>query len=269
MDVERYRVLPGSRVELSAWDPEDQQLYDGNKKKGKKALLPLNRRLETLQELLYAENKHKLLVVLQGADTAGKDGTIRHVFEGVNPQGVKVASFKVPTPAELAHDYLWRVHQQTPGRGEIVIFNRSHYEDVLVVRVHNLVPVEVWQRRYEQINAFEAMLADEGTTILKFFLHISKEEQKKRLQDRLTDPEKQWKFSRGDLAERQHWDRYMEAYEVMLSKTSTVQAPWYIVPANRKWYRNLVVSQVILAALERLEMRYPEPESGLDGVVIE
>jgi PPK2 family polyphosphate:nucleotide phosphotransferase len=237
MDVERYRVLPGSRVELSAWDPEDQQLYDGNKKKGKKALLPLNRRLETLQELLYAENKHKLLVVLQGADTAGKDGTIRHVFEGVNPQGVKVASFKVPTPAELAHDYLWRVHQQTPGRGEIVIFNRSHYEDVLVVRVHNLVPVEVWQRRYEQINAFEAMLADEGTTILKFFLHISKEEQKKRLQDRLTDPEKQWKFSRGDLAERQHWDRYMEAYEVMLSKTSTAQAPWYIVPANRKWLR--------------------------------
>ncbi len=173
MDVERYRVLPGSRVELSEWDPEDQQLYDGSKEKGKKALLPLNQRLETLQELLYAENKHKLLVVLQGADTAGKDGTIRHVFEGVNPQGVKVASFKVPTPVELAHDYLWRVHQQMPGRGEIVIFNRSHYEDVLVVRVHNLVAGEVWQRRYEQINAFESMLADEGTTILKFFLHIS------------------------------------------------------------------------------------------------
>jgi PPK2 family polyphosphate:nucleotide phosphotransferase len=262
MDVERYRVLPGSRVELSEWDPEDQQLYNGSKEKGKKALLPLNQRLETLQELLYAENKHRLLVVLQGADTAGKDGTIRHVFEGVNPQGVKVASFKVPTPVELAHDYLWRVHQQMPGRGEIVIFNRSHYEDVLVVRVHNLVAGEVWQRRYEQINAFEAMLADEGTTILK-------EEHKKRLQDRLTDREKQWKFSRGDLAERQHWDRYTEAYEVMLSKTSTVQAPWYIVPANRKWYRNLVVSQVILAALERLEMRYPEPESGLDAVVIE
>jgi PPK2 family polyphosphate:nucleotide phosphotransferase len=269
MDVERYRVLPGSRVELSEWDPEDQQLYNGSKEKGKKALLPLNQRLETLQELLYAENKHRLLVVLQGADTAGKDGTIRHVFEGVNPQGVKVASFKVPTPVELAHDYLWRVHQQMPGRGEIVIFNRSHYEDVLVVRVHNLVAGEVWQRRYEQINAFEAMLADEGTTFQNFFLQNSNVDNKTRLQDRLTDREKQWKFSRGDLAERQHWDRYTEAYEVMLSKTSTVQAPWYIVPANRKWYRNLVVSQVILAALERLEMRYPEPESGLDAVVIE
>jgi PPK2 family polyphosphate:nucleotide phosphotransferase len=269
MNVDKYRVAPGSKIDLSKWDADDKRLYDGDKQEGREALPALNKELEALQELLYAEGKHKVLVVLQGIDTAGKDGTIRHVFEGVNPQGVRVASFKVPTPVELAHDYLWRIHQQTPRRGEIVIFNRSHYEDVLVVRVHNLAPPEVWGRRYEHINAFEKTLTDEGATILKFFLHISKDEQKQRLQERLDTPEKHWKFSKADLAERKRWDDYMAAYEAVLSKTSTDYAPWYIVPANRKWYRNLVVSHVIINTLEGLNMRFPEAEAGLAEIVIE
>lgn len=267
--MERYRVKPGSQINLSQWNPDDKSAFDGKKQKGRKALRALNERLESLQELLYAEDKHKVLVVLQAMDTGGKDGTIRHVFEGINPQGVKVASFKVPTPEELAHDYLWRVHKQTPGQGEIIIFNRSHYEDVLVVRVHNLAPPQVWGRRYAHINDFERLLADEGTTILKFFLHISLDEQKERLQARLGEPHKRWKFSLGDLDERKLWPDYMRAYEDVLSKTSTEWAPWYIVPANRKWYRNLVVATVLVEALEGLDMRYPQPEEGLEGVVIE
>ncbi|MBE2239740.1 MAG: polyphosphate kinase 2 family protein [Caldilineaceae bacterium] len=269
MITDKYRVATHRKIDLKTWEPDDKDLFEGGKKEGEAALPPLNTRLETLQELLYAEGKHKLLIVLQGMDTSGKDGVIRHVFEGVNPQGVSVASFKAPTPLELAHDYLWRVHQQTPARGQIVIFNRSHYEDVLVVRVHNLVPPEVWKRRYAQINAFEQQLAEEGTTILKFFLHISKEEQKQRLQKRLDDPEKQWKFSTGDLAERKLWDEYLAAYTAVLEKTSTAYAPWYIVPADRKWYRNLVISHVIIQTLEGLHMRYPAPETGLGDIVIE
>jgi PPK2 family polyphosphate:nucleotide phosphotransferase len=267
--MEQYRVKPGSQVDLGQWDPNDKTAFAGDKREGRKALLALNGRLEELQELLYAEHKHRVLVVLQALDTGGKDGTIRHVFEGVNPQGVKVAGFKVPTPEELDHDYLWRVHKRVPGKGEIVIFNRSHYEDVLVVRVHNLVPPEVWGRRYTQINDFERMLAEEGTTILKFFLHISKDEQKERLQARLDEPHKRWKFSLGDLEERKLWPVYMAAYEDVLSKTSTESAPWYIVPANRKWYRNLVVGTVMVQTLEGLKMCYPQPEEDLDGVVIE
>lgn len=269
MNTDRYRIAPDSKLDLTAWDPDDKHLFDGDKQAGEAALPALSKRLEALQELLYAEGKHKVLIVLQGMDTAGKDGTIRHVFEGVNPQGVRVASFKAPTPLELAHDYLWRIHQQTPARGQIVIFNRSHYEDVLVVRVHNLVPPEVWKRRYDQINAFERQLAEEGTTILKFFLHIGKDEQKQRLQERLDEPEKRWKFSTGDLAERKFWDDYQTAYTAVLEKTSTTHAPWYIVPANRKWYRNLVISHAIIKTLEGLNMRYPEPEAGLDQIVIE
>lgn len=269
MDVDQYRVAPGAKIDLNKWDADDKSLFEGGKGKGQEALPALNQQLESLQELLYAEGKHKVLIVLQGMDTAGKDGVIRHVFNGVNPQGVKVASFKVPTPLEMAHDYLWRIHKETPGRGEIVIFNRSHYEDVLVVRVHTLVPPEVWERRYEHINAFEKILADEGTTILKFFLHISKEEQRQRLQERLDTPKKHWKFSAADLAERKLWDQYMAAYEAVLSKTSTAHAPWYIVPANRKWYRNLVISHVIIQTLERLNMRFPEAKPGLDQIVIE
>ena len=267
--MDTYRVKPGDKIKLNKWDPDGGEVAEVGKKAGNKEMLKLNDRLEALQELLYAESKQKVLIVLQAMDTGGKDGAIRHVFDGVNPQGVRVASFKVPTPEERAHDYLWRVHKQTPGSGEMVIFNRSHYEDVLVVRVHELVPKAVWSRRYEQINNFERMLAEEGTTILKFYLHISPDEQKERLQARLDEPHKNWKFSTGDLAERKRWDEYMQAYEDMLSKTSTKWAPWYIIPANRKWLRNLLMSQIIVDTLEGLDMKYPEPEEGLDKVVIE
>lgn len=269
MDVERYRVKPGHAVKLDAWDAGDKSQYDGDKESAEAELRKLNRRLEALQELLWAEGKRKVLVVLQAMDTGGKDGVISHVFEGVNPQGVKVAAFKAPSAEDLAHDYLWRIHKQTPGKGEIVIFNRSHYEDVLVVRVHNLVSEEVWKRRYDQINAFEKLLAEEGTTILKFYLHISRDEQKERLEARLADPEKRWKFSTGDLAERKLWPDYMAAYEAALQRTSTEHAPWYVVPANRKWYRNLVISHVLINALTALDMHYPAAEEGLDKIVVE
>lgn len=267
--MDRYRGKPGDQIDLRQWDPNDIGAFIGGKKEAKEALDALNDRLEELQELLYAENKHKLLVVLQAMDSGGKDGTIRHVFEGVNPQGVKVASFKVPTKEELAHDYLWRAHKVTPGKGEIVIFNRSHYEDVLVVRVHNLVPHEVWGKRYEHINQFERMLADEGTTILKFFLHIDLQEQKERLQARLDNPQKQWKFSLGDLDERKLWPEYTRAYQDVLNKTSTEWAPWFIVPSNHKWYRNYVIASILVDSLEGLDMHYPQPEDDLSGVVIE
>jgi PPK2 family polyphosphate:nucleotide phosphotransferase len=209
------------------------------------------------------------MVVLQAMDTGGKGGTIRHVFQGVNPQGVKVSSFKAPSKEELDHDYLWRVHRRTPCTGEIMIFNRSHYEDVLVVRVHNLVPAEVWKRRYRHINDFERMLTNEGTKILKFYLHIGWEEQKERFQMRLENQNKQWKFSLGDLEERKLWTEYMRAYEDMLSKTSTEEAPWYIVPANRKWYRNLVVATLLVDTIEGLSLSYPEPEDNLSEIVVE
>ncbi|MGD2146254.1 MAG: polyphosphate kinase 2 family protein [Anaerolineae bacterium] len=264
--MDRYRVRPGSEIDLNSWDPNDTSAFDGDKGEGKDALRALNKRLEDLQELLWAEQEQRLLVVLQAMDAGGKDGTIRHVFEGVNPQGVRVANFKVPTRKELAHDYLWRVHKQVPGKGEIVIFNRSHYEDVLVVRVAGLAPPEVWKRRYGHINEFERMLADEGTTILKFYLHIDRDEQRERFQDRLD--EKPWKFSTGDLDTRAQWPQYMEAFEDVLSRTSTDWAPWYIVPANRKWYRNLVVGSVLVEVLEGLDMAYPKPEEGLESVVI-
>lgn len=257
--MDQYRVKPGSRVDLGQWDPNDTSAFPAGKDKAAKRLQALNQSLDELQELLYAEHKHKLLIVLQAMDTGGKDGTIRHVFEGVDPLGVRVASFKVPTPDELDHDFLWRVHKQTPGKGEIVIFNRSHYEDVLVVRVHDLVPRQVWSKRYALINDFERMLAEEGTTILKFYLHIDLDEQKERLQDRLDKPDKRWKFNPGDLEERKLWPKYMQAYEDALSQTSTDWAPWYIVPANRKWYRDLVVSSVIVETLKGLQMSYPEP----------
>ncbi len=265
--MEHHRVPAGAAVFLEEWDPGDTGGIDRHEAKHR--IKELNRRLEALQELLYAEGKHRLLVVLQATDTGGKDGTIRHVFDGTNPQGVKVASFKKPTPRELAHDYLWRVHAKTPGTGEIVIFNRSHYEDVLVVRVHDVVPEEQWARRYGHIRAFEQLLADEGTTILKFFLHISRDEQKERLQARLDDPTKHWKFSLGDLDERKKWDDYQRAFEDMLSRTSSDDAPWYVVPADHKWYRNLVVLSVLVETLEGLQMAYPEPKDDLSGVVVE
>jgi PPK2 family polyphosphate:nucleotide phosphotransferase len=267
--VNKYRVAPGTKVNLSNWEPDDTAAAPGDKHETKKILLDRNQELETLQEMFYAQHQHKLLIVLQGMDTSGKDGTIRHVFEGVNPQGVRVASFKVPTPEELDHDYLWRVHKQVPGKGMITIFNRSHYEDVLVVRVHNLVPKKVWAKRYEQINAFEQMLAEEGTTVLKFFLNISFEEQKDRLQARLDDPNKHWKFNLGDLNERKRWPAYIQAYEDVLSKTSTKWAPWYIIPANRTWYRNYTIAKIIIATLKDLKLAYPTVEEDLDNVKID
>ena len=267
--MEKYKVKPGQEIQLKDWDPQETSGFEGDKKEGKQAILELNEELEILQEKLYAEHKHKVLVVLQGMDTSGKDGTIRHVFEGVNPQGVRVASFKVPTQEEADHDYLWRVHKQTPGKGEITIFNRSHYEDVLVVRVHDLVPEDIWKKRYEQINRFEKLLANEGTTILKFFLHISPEEQKERLIARQVDPQKQWKFSSNDVKERKYWKDYTKAYEAVLSKTSTEWAPWYIIPANRKWYRNLIISKVLIKTLDDLEIKYPETEENIENIVIE
>jgi PPK2 family polyphosphate:nucleotide phosphotransferase len=267
--MKRYLVKSGEKVSLKKYNPSDKSYFDGDKEESKGELLKINARLEELQELLYAEHKHKVLIVLQAMDSGGKDGTIRHVFDGVNPQGVKVASFKVPTKEELDHDYLWRVHKHTPGKGEIVIFNRSHYEDVLVVRVNELVPKSVWRRRFKHIRDFEKLLSDEGTTILKFFLHIDLDEQKERFQARLDTPHKRWKFRLGDLEERKLWDDYIAAYEEAISRTSTNWAPWYIIPANRKWYRNLVISRIIVDTLESLKMRYPEPEEDLNGVVIE
>lgn len=267
--MKHYMVETGSSVDLTTWDPNDKSVYPIKKKEGIKQLDSLTLKLEELQELLYAQHKHKVLIVLQAMDTGGKDGTIRHVFEGVNPSGVRVASFKVPTNEELDHDYLWRVHKQAPGKGEIVIFNRSHYEDVLVVRVHKLVPKSVWSKRYAQINDFERMLVEEGTTILKFFLHIDKKEQKSRLQARLDTPNKQWKFSVGDLAERKLWPEYLEAYQDAISSTSSEWAPWYIVPANRKWYRNLVIANIIIQTLTNLKMDYPEPTEKLNEISIE
>ncbi len=266
--MDRYRILPGKKVKLKDWDPNDTSVLK-DRDAAEKKFKQLNGELEKLQELLYAENRHKVLVVLQTVDTGGKDGTIRSVFEGVNPAGVRVASFKVPTPLELAHDYLWRIHAQTPAKGELVIFNRSHYEDVLVVRVHKLVPENVWSRRYEHINAFERLLADEGTLILKFFLHIDRDEQKERLLERIKDPTKQWKFNSGDLKERALWGEYEKAYEDALEKTSTPWAPWYVVPANRNWYRNLVVASVLVNALKDLKMEYPKPEENLSSIVID
>src|SRR3989304_1482815 len=264
--MKQYLVKPGNRVNLDGWDPSDSSAFDGDKRAAQKKLKKLNDELINLQELLYAEHKHKVLIVLQGIDTSGKDGAIEHVFHGVNPQGVRVASFKVPTPEEMDHDYLWRVHKQTPGKGEIVIFNRSHYEDVLVVRVHELVPEMVWKKRYEQIREFERQLVQEGTIILKFFLHIDLEEQKERLQARLDDPTKIWKFNSADIKERARWDEYIDAYEDAINKTSTAEAPWYIVPANKKWYRNLVIANVLVYTLKKLDMEYPLPAEDLSGI---
>ena len=261
--MEQYRIPPETKVDLSQYATSYQGELD--KITGKSQLMEHNRALSDIQELMYAEHKQKLLVVLQGIDTSGKDGTIEHVFGDVNPQGTKVISFKVPTKEELDHDYLWRVHQHTPGDGEIVIFNRSHYEDVLVVRVHDLAPKEVWKKRYDQINAFEKLLAEEGTTIRKFFLHISKKQQARRFLARLDRPQKRWKFNPGDLEEREYWGDYKAAFEDMLSKTSTPWAPWYVVPSDRKWYRNLIVATVVLETLQSLGMAFPEEVPEIDA----
>jgi PPK2 family polyphosphate:nucleotide phosphotransferase len=264
----RYKIDPGTKVDLDKYDPHDTSGFEGKDADEKKESDKLNEELRGLQEMFYAEHKSKVLVVLQGMDTAGKDGVIHRVFMGVNPQGVQVAHFGVPTQEELDHDFLWRIHQKVPGKGEIVIFNRSHYEGVLVERVHKLVAPEIWQRRYKDINAFERLLSEDGTVILKFYLHISKDEQKKRLQDRLDDPTKEWKFSINDLPERKFWDEYMKAYQDMLSQTSTEWAPWHLIPSDHKWYRDLVVSRIIVKTMEKMDMHYPKPEKDLSSVKI-
>jgi PPK2 family polyphosphate:nucleotide phosphotransferase len=268
VNFSKYKVNHGA-VSLKRWDADDKSAAAGTTEENGTQLQRLNEKLDKLQDLFFAEHKHKLLIVLQGMDTSGKDGTIRHVFNTVDPLGVKVASFGVPTTEELDRDYLWRVHKQMPGKGEITIFNRSHYEDVLVVRVHKWIDDKEVKRRLRQINEFERLLAETGTVILKFFLYISKVEQKRRLQQRLDDAEKRWKFRLGDLAERTLWKSYVAAYEDALAKTSTEWAPWFVIPANSKTNRNLLISSILIDALEKLKMKYPKPEENLKGVVIE
>jgi PPK2 family polyphosphate:nucleotide phosphotransferase len=263
----RYRVEQGKHIALDDINPNDIGEYR-NKEAAEAELILQRERIQDLQERLYAEHKQSLLVVLQAMDTGGKDGTISHVFEGVNPQGCQVWPFKVPSPEELAHDFLWRYHDKAPPRGMIAIFNRSQYEDVLVVRVKNLVPDKVWRKRYDQINEFERTLTLNDTTIVKLFLYISKDEQKLRLESRLQDPTKQWKFSSQDVKERVYWDDYMKAYEDAINKCSTEYAPWYVVPANKKWYRNLVVAGIVADTLETMNPQYPPGEEGLENITI-
>jgi PPK2 family polyphosphate:nucleotide phosphotransferase len=260
-------VKPGDRARLGRFDPN--QSFGFDKASAGSTTQRQLERLAEFQDRFWAESKRSVLVVLQGIDAAGKDGTIRKVMEAFNPQGCVVSAFKVPTPEELGHDFLWRVHKRTPAKGEIGIFNRSHYEDVLVVRVHDLVPKRVWSKRYEQINAFERTLSEAGTTIVKFFLSIDRDEQRDRFQARYDDPTRRWKFSLGDLEERKRWDDYQRAFDDALSRTSTSWAPWYVIPANHKWFRNLAVSTILADTLASLKPAYP-PEPDLPvGLVID
>jgi PPK2 family polyphosphate:nucleotide phosphotransferase len=257
MDSRVLRVKPGSRVKLVDSHANDTHGY--NKEKAERELQSHQARMAEFQELLYACKKQALLIILQALDAGGKDGTIRHVMSGVNPQSCQVTSFKAPTAEELGHDFLWRVHKAVPIKGNIGIFNRSHYEDVLVVRVHKLVPKSVWSKRYAYINGFERVLADSGVKILKFFLHISKDEQKKRIEQRIKDPTKRWKLAPSDFEERKYWNDYQQAYEDALNRCSTKWAPWFIIPADKKWYRNLAVSQIMVETLESMRMKFPKP----------
>jgi PPK2 family polyphosphate:nucleotide phosphotransferase len=263
-----YLVKPGADIRLDDDSASDDNAFSSGKDDGLDILEELRKKLDSLQELLYAQHKHKVLIVLQGMDTSGKDGTIRHVFEGVNPQGVRVAPFKAPVGQELEYDYLWRAHKQVPRKGEIVIFNRSHYEDILVPVVHKLVDKDEIKRRYRQINDFEKMLAEEGTLILKFFLHISRKEQKARLEARLEDKDKNWKFSAADVKERVFWPDYLKVFEDILNKTSNDYAPWYVVPADKKWYRNLVTALTIVKALDDLGMDFPKVDKQINNLKI-
>ncbi len=268
---DEHRIEPGSTVTLDTI-PTTAETYHSDREEAEAEFKALRRELAELQHRLYSEGRQKLLVVLQAMDAGGKDSTIRRVFSRVNPQGVRVASFKAPTKDELAHDFLWRVHKQVPGKGMIRVFNRSHYEDVLIVRVDRLVPDEVWQARYATINEFEHLLAGTGSRILKFYLHISREEQRRRFQSRLDDPRKNWKFSLEDLEKRKQWDEYMAAYEAALEHCSTAYAPWFAIPSDQKWYRNLAIARILVATLRDMDPRYPEIEpevaARLDDVTI-
>jgi PPK2 family polyphosphate:nucleotide phosphotransferase len=262
---ERFRVAPGSKVTLGKIDAGFKDKHE-NHASAMGELEHYTRRLAELQYLMYAENRRSLLIVLQAMDAGGKDGTINHVFAALNPQGCAVHGFKAPSSEELAHDYLWRIHKAAPQRGQVGIFNRSHYEDVLVVRVHKLVPKEVWPRRYGEINAFERQLADNGTHILKFYLHIDRDEQLARFKQRIDDPTRHWKISESDYAERARWDDYQQAFEDAIGRCSTDYAPWYIIPANHKWFRNLAVSQILVETMESLEMKFPPPSVDIEDV---
>jgi PPK2 family polyphosphate:nucleotide phosphotransferase len=267
-DYALYRVEPDTEVSLADQDPADTGAYD-DPDAGRAELSRLVDHIADLQARLYAEEQRSLLVVLQGIDAAGKDSTVAHVFRGTNPQGVRVYSFKEPSNEESAHDFLWRYHRDTPGKGMIHVFNRSHYEDVLVVRVKKLVEEERWRSRYDSINDFERMLAREGTTIVKFFLHISKDAQMDRFRERLEREDKHYKFSANDVRERRNWDAYHEAYEDALRSTSTAWAPWYMIPSDHKWYRNLVVARTVAGVLEGMDPKWPEPEADLEKFAAE
>jgi PPK2 family polyphosphate:nucleotide phosphotransferase len=263
---DRFIVEPGSKLRLKDRDPDDTA---GFEREDAEPLFEENiDKLRQLQYLLYAENRRAVLVVLQAMDAGGKDGTIRRVLGPLNPQGVKVVSFKAPSEEELRHDFLWRIHACTPRTGEIRVFNRSHYEDVLVVRVRDLVPKRVWSKRYRHINAFEKLLADSGVTILKFFLHVSKKEQLERLQARLDDPRKHWKANPKDFEERRYWEDYMDAYETVFRRCSTSYAPWFVIPADKKWFRNLAISQILAETLDSFDMQFPKPSCDIDSIVI-
>jgi len=262
--ADKLRVISGENFSLKQHDAAET--FDISKQKAEKELKDHVKQLAELHELLYAENKRALLIVLQGMDASGKDGTIRHVMSGVNPQGCTVTSFKQPSTKELEHDFLWRIHAAVPEKGSIGIFNRSQYEDVLVVRVHELVAKEVWQSRFDQINAFERILVENDVTILKFFLHISREEQEKRFQKRVEDPQKNWKISPADFREREYWGEYQKAYQDAIAKCSTKEAPWYIIPSDHKWFRNYCVSHIIVRTLESFQMRYPKANPDVAGV---
>jgi PPK2 family polyphosphate:nucleotide phosphotransferase len=263
-----HELEPGKKVKIRDL-PTDADNFHTDRKAAEEEFEKLREELIQLQYRLYAENRRMLLVLFQAMDAGGKDGAIRHLFKGVNPQGVHVATFKAPSARDLAHDFLWRIHAQVPARGAIGVFNRSQYEDVLIARVDQLVPKQVWQDRYEQINRFEEHLTANGTTILKFYLHISKAEQKQRFEDRLKDPEKQWKFSLEDLEKRKQWDDYMEAYEDALNRCTTSWAPWYVIPSNQKWYRNLAVVSVVVDALRSMKLKVPKTDLDVSSIQVD
>ena len=261
----QFRVAPGSKVDLGKIDAGFRDKHESHEQ-ALPEIEAYDQKLHDLQYLMYAEGKRSLLICLQGRDAAGKDGTINHVLGAMNPQGCSVTGFKVPSKEEAAHDFLWRYHKATPGKGQVAIFNRSHYEDVLVVRVHNMVPKEVWSKRYDLINDFEKLLYDNGTHILKFYLHIDAAEELERFKVRITDPARHWKISEGDYAERPFWDAYTDAFQDALGKCSTEHAPWFIIPSNHKWFRNLAISRIVAETLESLNMKFPEPTVDIDEI---
>lgn len=268
-DFDAYRITKIQNHKLAKVPSDPWPDLPTSKSEAKKELSELHERLADLQQRFFVDRRKKLLFILQGMDTSGKNGTIRHVFRGVNPQGVHVASFEKPSSREIAHDYLWRIHKRAPSQGEIMIFDRSHYEDVLAVRVNKLKPEGIWRKRYRHINDFEQLLVDEDTVILKFFLHIDRNTQKERLQERLDVPAKNWKFDQSDLVARAKWDDYLAAYEEVFAKTSAPHAPWYIIPANKKWARNLLVARIVVACMEDMHLHYPEVNYDPSKIVIE